>query len=84
MQWGFPCLPAIWRTQQSPRGTPRAVVLRLNREIHAVLAEPHIRKRLVEQGNEVRPGTPEDLTRKVASEIAKWQKIVRDRGIDVQ
>jgi tripartite-type tricarboxylate transporter receptor subunit TctC len=68
----------------APRGTPRAVVLRLNREIHAVLADQDIRKRLVEQGNEVRPGTPEELTRKVASEIAKWQKIVDARNIQVQ
>ena len=68
----------------APKETPRAVVMRLNREIHAVLAEPEIRKRLIEQGNEVRPGTPEELTRKVASEIAKWQKIVEARNIQVQ
>jgi tripartite-type tricarboxylate transporter receptor subunit TctC len=68
----------------APKGIPRAAVMRLNREIHAVLAEPEIRKRLIEQGNEVRPGTPEDLTRKVASEIAKWQKIVEARNIQVQ
>jgi tripartite-type tricarboxylate transporter receptor subunit TctC len=68
----------------APRATPRAVVARLNREIHAVLQIPDIRKRLVDQGNEIRPTTPEEFTRKVNSEIAKWQKIVRERNIDVQ
>ena len=68
----------------APRWTPRAVVMRLNREIHAVLVQPDIRKRLVEQGNEVQPTTPEEMTRKVASEIAKWQRIVQERKIEVQ
>jgi tripartite-type tricarboxylate transporter receptor subunit TctC len=68
----------------SPRATPRAIVARLNREIHAVLAEPEIRKRLTEQGNEVHPSTPEEMTRKVSSEIEKWRRIVAERNIDVQ
>ncbi|HYC47384.1 MAG TPA: tripartite tricarboxylate transporter substrate binding protein [Burkholderiales bacterium] len=67
-----------------PRATPRPIVLRLNREIHAVLAQQDLRKRLTDQGNEVRPTTPEEFAGKVSSEIAKWQKVVRDRGIDVQ
>ena len=68
----------------APRGTPRSIVVRLNREIHAVLEQPDIRRRLVEQGNEVRPGTPEEMTRKVGSEIAKWRRIVESRQIQVQ
>ena len=65
-----------------PRATPRAIVLRVNREIHAVLEQPDIRKRLMEQGNEVRPTTPEEFTKKVGSEIEKWRRIVADRKID--
>jgi tripartite-type tricarboxylate transporter receptor subunit TctC len=68
----------------SPRATPRAIVARLNREVRAVLEQPDIRKRLTDQGNEVQPTTPEDMTRKVAADIRKWQRIVADRNIDVQ
>ena len=68
----------------SPRATPRAVVARLNREVHAVLEQPDIRKRLTDQGNEVHPSTPEEMTRKVAADIRKWQRIVAERNIDVQ
>ena len=68
----------------APRGTPRAVVARLNRELRAVLEEPDIRRRLTEQGGDVQPGSPEDMTRKVASDIAKWQRIVETRKIEVQ
>jgi tripartite-type tricarboxylate transporter receptor subunit TctC len=68
----------------APRATARAVVMRLNREIHAVLEQPDIRKRLVEQGNDVAPSTPEEMARKVEGEIRKWQRIVAERKIDVQ
>ena len=68
----------------APRATPRAVILRLNREIHAVLQQQDLRKRLVDQGNEVKPTTPEEFTRKVASEIRKWQRIVAERRIELQ
>jgi tripartite-type tricarboxylate transporter receptor subunit TctC len=68
----------------APRATPRAIVMRVNREVHAVLAEPEIRRRLIEQGNEIQPTTPEEFAKKVASEVAKWQRIVAERNIDVQ
>jgi tripartite-type tricarboxylate transporter receptor subunit TctC len=68
----------------SPRATPRGTVARLNREIRAVLEQPDLRKRLTEQGNDVQPSTPEELTRKVADDIRKWQRIVVERNIDVQ
>jgi tripartite-type tricarboxylate transporter receptor subunit TctC len=68
----------------APRATPRPIVVRINRELHAVLDEPEIRKRLVEQGNEIRPTTPDDFTKKIASEIAKWKEIVASRKIQVE
>ena len=68
----------------APRATPRAVVMRVNREIHAVLEHPDIRKRVTDMGNDVTPGTPEEMSRKVEGEIRKWRKIVAERKIDVQ
>jgi hypothetical protein len=52
-------------------GTPRAVIARLNRELHAVLALPEINKRLLETGGDVRPSSPEEMGRHVAGDIAK-------------
>ena len=68
----------------APRATPRAIIARLNREIHAVLEQQDIRKRLTDQGNEVRPTTPEAMAHKVESEIAKWRRIVETRKIELQ
>ena len=68
----------------APRATPRGVVMRINREVRAVLDQADIRKRLTDMGNEVHPTTPEELTRKVATDIDKWKRIVEARKIEVQ
>lgn len=68
----------------APRATPRARVDRLNREVRSVLEQPDIRKRLGDQGGEILPTSPEDMTRKVATDIDKWKRIVEQRKIDVQ
>ena len=68
----------------APRGTPRARIERINRELRAVLAEPDVSRRLTELGGDVRPSTPEEMTKKVATEIAKWQRIVAERKLEIQ
>jgi tripartite-type tricarboxylate transporter receptor subunit TctC len=65
-------------------GTPQPVIARLNRELHAVLALPEVRNRLVETGGEVRPTTPEEMGRHVAAEIAKWKRVVAEKKIELQ
>jgi tripartite-type tricarboxylate transporter receptor subunit TctC len=68
----------------APRGTPPAVVARLNRELRAVLEVPDIGKRLTETGGVVRPGSPDEMRRHVAGEITKWKRVVADKKIEVQ
>ena len=67
-----------------PRGIPRPVVARLNRELRAVLELPDIGKRLVDTGGEVRPSSPDELGRHVELEIAKWKRVVAEKKIEVQ
>jgi tripartite-type tricarboxylate transporter receptor subunit TctC len=66
-----------------PRGTPPAVVARLNKEVRAVLAQPDIQKRLTDMGGQVTPTSSEEMRRHVEGEIAKWKKIVAERKIEV-
>ena len=66
------------------RGTPPAVIARINQALRGILEAPDIRKRFVDQGGEVRPASPDDTSRHVAGEIAKWKQIVETRKIDVQ
>ena len=67
-----------------PRGTPRAVIARLNRELRAVLGEPDIRKRFIDLGGEARPSSPEEMGRHLEGEIAKWKRIVAEKKIEIQ
>ena len=61
--------------------TPPAIVTRLNRDITALMQEPETRDRLLAQGAEPQPGSPEDLRRYLAGEIEKWGKVIREAGI---
>jgi tripartite-type tricarboxylate transporter receptor subunit TctC len=67
-----------------PRGTPRPVIARLNRELRDVVLLPEIRKFLVEQGGEALPTSPEEMGRHIADEISKWQRTVKAAKIQVQ
>ena len=68
----------------APRGTPRAAVTRLNRELRAVLELPDVRKQLADVGGAVHPTSPEEMRRHVEAEIAKWKHIVEVKKIQVE
>jgi tripartite-type tricarboxylate transporter receptor subunit TctC len=63
-----------------PKGTPRDIVDKLNTDINAVLADPKVKARLADLGGEVFTGTPEDYGRYLASEIARWRKVIEFSG----
>jgi tripartite-type tricarboxylate transporter receptor subunit TctC len=64
--------------------TPQAIVTRLNGDIAALMKEPETRDRLLAQGAEPQPGSPEDLRRYLANEIGKWGKVIREAGIKAE
>ena len=64
--------------------TPQPIVSRLNSEIVALMKEPETRDRLLAQGAEPQPGTPDDLRKYLAGEIEKWGKVIRDARIKAE
>ena len=68
----------------APAGTPRALVLRVNRDVHAVMGEAAMREQLVSRGLEMALSTPEEFARYIANEITRWGKVVREAGIAVK
>lgn len=66
-----------------PKGTPRAIIDKLNAEVNAVLAEPAMKAKLAEMGGIMMNGTPEDFGRIVQSETDKWAKVVQFSGAKV-
>ena len=81
---GYPGFEAwAWQGFVAPAGTPRAVVDRLNSEFAKVMADPVIKQRLSESGFEPQTSTPEQFAAYMKSEIAKWQKVIRDSNISL-
>jgi len=67
-----------WYSLVAPRGTPKEIVDRLNREINAVLRKPEIVKQLQERGLEADTMSPEELGQHLKKEAAIWAKVARD------
>jgi len=71
----------IWTAFFLPAGTPPAVVKRLQEEVARVVRLPDIRERLNDLGVEPVGGTPEELGRRVASDIERWTAVAKAGNI---
>ena len=65
-----------WNGIAAPAKTPRAIVERLNREIHAAVDSPQIKSRFQELGVEQNVSTPEGMRKFLVDEIAKWNALI--------
>jgi tripartite-type tricarboxylate transporter receptor subunit TctC len=65
----------------APKGTPVAIIERLNKEINACLADPKTRARLADLGGAVFVASPADLAKHVADETEKWATVIRTANI---
>ena len=72
---------SAWYGLGAPRGTPAAIVDRLNRETNAALADPTIKARLADFGGTILAGSPADFGRFIAAETEKWGKVVTFAGL---
>jgi tripartite-type tricarboxylate transporter receptor subunit TctC len=75
---------SAWNAIAVPAKTPKGIIDRLNREIHAAVAAPEVRQRLLEFGVDPRASTPEALREHVISEIAKWKAVIERAKIEKQ
>ena len=67
-----------WYSLVAPKGTPKEIVDRLNREVNAIITKPEIGKQLHERGLEVDTMTPDELGQHLRKEEATWAKVARD------
>jgi tripartite-type tricarboxylate transporter receptor subunit TctC len=70
---------AAWHGLWAPKGTPKEIIVKLNRAVVEALADPSVRRRLVALGQDI-PSldqqTPEALAVQQRAEIEKWKPIV--------
>jgi tripartite-type tricarboxylate transporter receptor subunit TctC len=75
---------SAWFGVAVPKGTPPAIVARLNREFNAALADPAVRARLADLGGVPIPGSPEEFWALHRAETEKWAKVVQASGAKVE
>jgi tripartite-type tricarboxylate transporter receptor subunit TctC len=71
-----------WNSLLAPKGTPAAILKRLNSEVVAALRSPPVEKRLIAQGVDPEPGTPRQLDDYIKSERARMAKLLK--AMDLQ
>ncbi|MEO8523859.1 MAG: tripartite tricarboxylate transporter substrate binding protein [Caldimonas sp.] len=77
-------LSSTWFALLAPKGTPPAIVARMNAAANEALADPAVKKRLADMGATTLGGTPQQLADHLAAETEKWGRLVRDAHISVQ
>ncbi len=75
---------SLWYGFVGPARLPADVVRKLNTEIVAVLKLADVRERLASQGVDVQSSTPEEFSRMLVADMARWAKVVERAGIKVE
>jgi tripartite-type tricarboxylate transporter receptor subunit TctC len=72
---------ANWNGIIAPTGTPAPVIARLHKEISEILDTPEMQKQFVAEGADVVRMSPTEFAAYIASELAKWGRVVKEAGI---
>jgi tripartite-type tricarboxylate transporter receptor subunit TctC len=67
-----------------PKGTPREIVERLNKEINAALADSKMQARFLETGGMPYATTPAEYAKILADDTAKWAKVIKEANITLE
>jgi tripartite-type tricarboxylate transporter receptor subunit TctC len=73
-----------WSGVATAHGVPEPIVNRLSREIQRIVLLPAVDKRLREMGNVPRASTPEEMTRRAKTDIARFNGVIDNAGIPRQ
>ena len=72
---------STWYGMLTTAGTPPAIVNRLNQAAHKALTSPELVKKLQTAALDPEPNSPAEFRNLIASEIAKWRKVIKEAGI---
>src|SRR5262245_44254975 len=72
---------ANWNGILAPAGTPAPIIARLHKEIAEIQDTPELQKQFIAEGADVVRMSPTEFSAYIASEIAKWGRVVKEAGI---
>jgi tripartite-type tricarboxylate transporter receptor subunit TctC len=84
---GYPIEVSIWNGLWAPKGTPKAVIDKINAAAVTALKDPAVRKRMEELGQDlptIEEMTPAAFAAFQKAEFAKWKPIIEAAGIKIE
>jgi tripartite-type tricarboxylate transporter receptor subunit TctC len=69
-----------WFGFVAPTGTPRDIVVLLNKEMNRAVTQPDVREKLDTYGLEIHTESPEFFAERIRKDFEKWGKVARDIG----
>jgi tripartite-type tricarboxylate transporter receptor subunit TctC len=79
---GYPSYEVTnWHGLVGPKGLPKDIVARLNREVNESLKSEDVKKILASDGLEPAGGSPEELAMIIKKEIGRWGEVVKRAGV---
>jgi tripartite-type tricarboxylate transporter receptor subunit TctC len=73
-----------WYGVFAPRGTPKPIVDELNGHIQAMFRDPVLKKKLDEGFYDAMPMSADAFAARVRSDVTKWERIVKETGVEPQ
>jgi len=82
---GYPTYEVTnWHGLVGPRGLPKDIVERLNREVNESLKSKDVEKVLASDGLEPAGGSAQEFASIIKSEIGRWSQVVKRAGVKVE
>ena len=79
---GYPKVEVLnWQGLIAPKGTPKAIIDKLNAAANEALKDPQLRELMLSQGNEIGGGSPAEFAALIKAESAKWSAVVKTANI---
>ena len=82
VELGYPKVEVLnWQGLIAPKGTPKAIIDKLNAAANEALKDPQLRELMLSQGNEIGGGSPAEFASLIKAESAKWSAVVKTANI---
>ena len=73
-----------WNAFYAPADVPGNVIETLNGGLRTALADPEVKRKLLDLGIDSRPSTPAELDAQMRADIKKWSEVIARAGIPKQ
>ena len=73
-----------WFSLMAPANLPPQIQKQLNQKVRQTLSSPEVKARLLAGGLDPAPSSPNDLSKLIASEAAKWGRVVQQSGAKLE